>query len=721
MNFSQNNVTDNEINPIYNIIIQSLCSMGEIVIETAIGFFFVTFNIISLDNSKVFASSMLLKVIMPLMLLNKFSVSITPSLFLHGWILIIFSFFYIFLGFFLGIFFFCINYCIIIIQRLIIIFFYIFIFKKKNDENDLEKKNLNEKKNFELNDNIETKKIEKKKLIEKNFELNENKEIIENNEIEIEIKNENENIENNLKKEENEKKNLTEEIYENKENLNEKKENYKKEEKINIEENNKNEEKKENINKLLKEEIIEEENKNEENKKIDLKKEKETKINYFLNSLKKKKYQNYLFDRIKISNFQTTSFSTAFNNSTSLPFVFLYSICSSESVFFNTKESVNKSTTYVSLFMMSFPLLLYSLGIWVLKKPEESKKENEFTKNYILIFSKKTNFKKKLISIFKIINFFFITVINFFKNSILTPMNIGIAFGLLIGLVPYLHQNIVVNPIYPVESIMKVAKIFADSAFSMQMVVLGLNLGITFESNKPKNKIKKNLKEEEKNENILKLIQFKIDKSNEDKLNENKINEIEKKNLFTIKINEEETLFLNFSKNNLSNKNIIVKKIEKNIKNENEENDLLEIYFEKKKIEKKFEKKKKLKKFNLFLFIYGFIYNYIIKFNHPLILITNIFIKLILTPLIIIGIITLLTEYNIIPNDDPVLLLTLFVESATPTAMQSSMIVNLNHGYCRDEVSENLFFMYICTPISLTAFTIYYLHLACSITQKCKI
>jgi predicted permease len=101
-----------------------------------------------------------------------------------------------------------------------------------------------------------------------------------------------------------------------------------------------------------------------------------------------------------------------------------------------------------------------------------------------------------------------------------------------------------------------------------------------------------------------------------------------------------------------------------------------------------------------------------IKHNDPLVVFTAVVTRLVIMPLIGMGVCLGLIYLKLLPSD-PVLILVLMVESSTPTAINTSILCVLNDNNGLYEMCEVLLFMYLSAPITLSIMSTIYLYLAC--------
>ncbi|KAL0485933.1 10 TM domain-containing transmembrane protein [Acrasis kona] len=106
-----------------------------------------------------------------------------------------------------------------------------------------------------------------------------------------------------------------------------------------------------------------------------------------------------------------------------------------------------------------------------------------------------------------------------------------------------------------------------------------------------------------------------------------------------------------------------------------------------------------------------FICDKMIKHNDPLALFFCLILKLVVVPLIGIGVIVGSVYAGILPRTDSVLLLVLLVEASTPSAINLNNMTNLCNGIGQKQICEILLFMYACAPISLSILATIYLYL----------
>jgi predicted permease len=111
-----------------------------------------------------------------------------------------------------------------------------------------------------------------------------------------------------------------------------------------------------------------------------------------------------------------------------------------------------------------------------------------------------------------------------------------------------------------------------------------------------------------------------------------------------------------------------------------------------------------------------FVCDKFIQHNDPIAMFLCVILRLIVMPIIGVGVILGSVQLGILPREDSVLLLVLLVEASTPTAINLNNLANLCDGVGQDQVCEILLFMYACSPITLSCFATINLYLIKSLT-----
>jgi len=102
----------------------------------------------------------------------------------------------------------------------------------------------------------------------------------------------------------------------------------------------------------------------------------------------------------------------------------------------------------------------------------------------------------------------------------------------------------------------------------------------------------------------------------------------------------------------------------------------------------------------------------VIKHNDPWVVLTAVVARLIVMPLIGIGLTLLFVYLGFLPKN-PVLMLVLMIEASTPTAINTSILCTLNGNNGIYHMCELLLFMYLSSPITLSILSTAYLYLSC--------
>jgi predicted permease len=112
----------------------------------------------------------------------------------------------------------------------------------------------------------------------------------------------------------------------------------------------------------------------------------------------------------------------------------------------------------------------------------------------------------------------------------------------------------------------------------------------------------------------------------------------------------------------------------------------------------------------------------IIKFNHPGAVLLSCLLRLVVMPLIGVGLTVAAYKIGMFQPNDPVILLVLLVEASTPAAMNLAIAVNLcDDPKVANAMTEILLFQYLISPITMALFATWYLSLACNLTGACLI
>jgi predicted permease len=112
----------------------------------------------------------------------------------------------------------------------------------------------------------------------------------------------------------------------------------------------------------------------------------------------------------------------------------------------------------------------------------------------------------------------------------------------------------------------------------------------------------------------------------------------------------------------------------------------------------------------------------IIKFNHPMAVLFSCLLRLVIMPLIAVGLTVGAMKIGLLPSNDPVILLVLMIEGATPCAMNLAIAVNLNDDpTLANSMCEIMLFQYLLSPITMALLSTWYLHMACNLTGMCLI
>jgi len=98
---------------------------------------------------------------------------------------------------------------------------------------------------------------------------------------------------------------------------------------------------------------------------------------------------------------------------------------------------------------------------------------------------------------------------------------------------------------------------------------------------------------------------------------------------------------------------------------------------------------------------------------HPLAIFTSVFLKLVVFPLIGVGLVALSIKIGLLPTNDPLILLVVFVQFSMPMSMSLAGLSSLNQDYGQEQVCELLLWHYCLCPITLSIFSTWFLSLSC--------
>lgn len=119
--------------------------------------------------------------------------------------------------------------------------------------------------------------------------------------------------------------------------------------------------------------------------------------------------------------------------------------------------------------------------------------------------------------------------------------------------------------------------------------------------------------------------------------------------------------------------------------------------------------------------VMSFIRLYLIKHNNPFALLISCFLKLVMMPIIAIGLVMIAVKINLISSVDPLLLLVLMLEGATPCPINLSVTANLcKEPALASSMSEVLLYQYLLSPLTMALFAVLFLQLSCSMSGSCN-
>ena len=103
---------------------------------------------------------------------------------------------------------------------------------------------------------------------------------------------------------------------------------------------------------------------------------------------------------------------------------------------------------------------------------------------------------------------------------------------------------------------------------------------------------------------------------------------------------------------------------------------------------------------------------------HPLAVALSVLVKLVIFPLIGIGIVALSMKLGIIPSNDPVLIMVVLIQFSMPMSMSMAGLSSLNNDYGQEQVCELLLWHYLLCPITLSLFSTWFLSLSCQFLDE---
>ncbi|KAG2372848.1 hypothetical protein C9374_013128 [Naegleria lovaniensis] len=102
-----------------------------------------------------------------------------------------------------------------------------------------------------------------------------------------------------------------------------------------------------------------------------------------------------------------------------------------------------------------------------------------------------------------------------------------------------------------------------------------------------------------------------------------------------------------------------------------------------------------------------------VKRIHPLAIAISVVVKLVVFPLIGIGIVAASVKLQILPSNDPILILVVLIQFSMPMSMSLAGLSSLNKDYGQEEVCELLLWHYLLCPFTLSLFSTWFLSLSC--------
>ncbi|EFC36457.1 predicted protein [Naegleria gruberi] len=115
-----------------------------------------------------------------------------------------------------------------------------------------------------------------------------------------------------------------------------------------------------------------------------------------------------------------------------------------------------------------------------------------------------------------------------------------------------------------------------------------------------------------------------------------------------------------------------------------------------------------------------------IKKIHPLAIAISLITKLIIFPLIGVGLVYAGIYLKILPTNDPLLILVILIQFSMPMAMSLTSLSSLSNDFGQEQVCELLLWHYLLCPLSLSLFSAWFLSLSCQLmgeefSDKCNI
>lgn len=107
-----------------------------------------------------------------------------------------------------------------------------------------------------------------------------------------------------------------------------------------------------------------------------------------------------------------------------------------------------------------------------------------------------------------------------------------------------------------------------------------------------------------------------------------------------------------------------------------------------------------------------------VKRIHPLAIALSVFVKLIIFPLIGVGLVAACVKLQILPTNDPILILVVLIQFGMPMSMSLAGLSSLNKDYGQEEVCELLLWHYLLCPFTLSLFSTWFLSLSCQFLDE---
>jgi predicted permease len=321
-------------------------------------------------------------------------------------------------------------------------------------------------------------------------------------------------------------------------------------------------------------------------------------------------------DRISDCGRRVLNCSVIFNNANSLPFLFVVALCKTGAIFQDRQTAASLAIAYVSVYLLPTRFTFWSYTLFAFKSDHKAAQPIHSPNEVTILISKVVDMERSKTVRDRLKEFPWKKML----LSIVSPPVVGMMLGLLIGIVPALKQNVIIDPPEFLTIFDHITTTYGGAMFPVSMIILGTNLYDTYHSSQQTNL--QNLQEQSG-------------------------------------IHHRITNWL---------------------------------------------------RRNIFLF------------NHPIAVIISCFLRLVVMPLIAIGLVIAAMKIQLLPSNDPVILLVLMVEGATPCAMNLAVAVNLSDDpTLANAMCEIMLFQYLLSPLTMALLSTWHLSLACNITSMCLI